>query len=174
MNRNYKIYCVDFDGTLCENKYPEIGQPNMVLIDYLKRKREQGHKLILWTCRCEERLKDAVGWCRKWNLFFDAVNANLPEMIEQFGNDCRKVFADFYIDDRTVDASTICAKPLSIEELKQMTGDKIWVQPPNMAEFGRWATVEGTAKTEREGILYLKDDFTCHQYGECWVAYKES
>lgn len=25
--RNYKIYAVDFDGTLCENAWPEIGKP---------------------------------------------------------------------------------------------------------------------------------------------------
>lgn len=29
------IIAVDFDGTLCENKYPEIGEPNMELIDFL-------------------------------------------------------------------------------------------------------------------------------------------
>ena len=30
----------------------------------------------------------------------DAVNENLPERIEFFGGDCRKVGADVYIDDR--------------------------------------------------------------------------
>ena len=29
------IIAVDFDGTLCENKYPEIGEPNMELINFL-------------------------------------------------------------------------------------------------------------------------------------------
>lgn len=28
-----KIIAVDFDGTLCENKFPEIGNPNWELID---------------------------------------------------------------------------------------------------------------------------------------------
>ena len=35
-------------------------------------------------------------------LKFDAVNENLPEMIEWHGNDCRKIFADVYIDDKAV------------------------------------------------------------------------
>lgn len=32
------IIAVDFDGTLCENKWPEIGIPNEELIEYLKIK----------------------------------------------------------------------------------------------------------------------------------------
>ena len=49
---NYKVVAVDFDGTLFENKWPEIGEPNTALIEYLKKRQEQGDKLILWTCRC--------------------------------------------------------------------------------------------------------------------------
>ena len=32
---NEQIIAVDFDGTLCENKWPEIGEPNTELIGYL-------------------------------------------------------------------------------------------------------------------------------------------
>ena len=38
-------------------------------------------------------------------LRFDAVNENLPENIEFFGNDCRKVWANEYWDDRAVPVS---------------------------------------------------------------------
>jgi len=37
-------------------------------------------------------------------LEFDAVNANLPEMNALYGNDSRKIGADFYIDDKAVRA----------------------------------------------------------------------
>lgn len=41
MSRNYTVYAVDFDGTLCESTYPGIGAPNMGLILHLiKRRRE--------------------------------------------------------------------------------------------------------------------------------------
>lgn len=33
------IIAVDFDGTLCENKWPEIGMPNEELIEYLKKRQ---------------------------------------------------------------------------------------------------------------------------------------
>lgn len=95
------IIAVDFDGTLCENQYPEIGEPNNALIECLKmRQQKMGHKLILWTCRVGDRLEQAVDWCQDRGLIFDAVNQNLPEIVESFGGDCRKVFAHEYIDDR--------------------------------------------------------------------------
>lgn len=97
----HKIIAVDFDGTLCENKYPEIGKPNRRLIGYLKRQQFfNGTKLILWTCRAEDRLHEALRWCYdEFGLVFDAVNENLPEAIEEFGHDTRKIFAHEYIDD---------------------------------------------------------------------------
>lgn len=99
-SRRYTIYAVDFDGTLCESTWPEIGSPNIALIKHLIKRRSEGNKLILWTCRCENRLEEAVSWCRGFDLEFDAVNENLPAMIEYFGNDSRKIFADVYIDDK--------------------------------------------------------------------------
>ena len=44
---------------------------------------------------------EAVEWCRKWELEFDAVNENLPEIIERYGSDGRKIYADVYIDDKS-------------------------------------------------------------------------
>ena len=98
----YDIYAVDFDGTLCDSNYPELGEPIQSVIDFCIRKQAEGHKLILWTCRCGKYLDEAVAWCKEQGLVFDAVNENLPEMIELFDNDCRKVFADYYIDDKNL------------------------------------------------------------------------
>ena len=61
-----------------------------------------GDRFILWTCRIGERLEEAVAWSAAQGLTFDAVNDNLPDMIALYGNNCRKVFADGYIDDRNV------------------------------------------------------------------------
>lgn len=94
------IIAVDFDGTICENKYPAIGEPRRSTISYLKEKQKKGAKLILWTCRVDELLDSAVKWCRNQGLIFDAVNENLPEVVAAFGGDIRKIFANEYIDDR--------------------------------------------------------------------------
>ena len=100
--RNYKIYAVDFDGTLCKNSWPDIGKPNRVLIPALLELRANGDKLILWTCRTGDLLVEAVSWCKEQGLEFDAVNENLPEIIGQFGTESRKVFADVYVDDKVI------------------------------------------------------------------------
>ena len=102
MSRRYTIYAVDFDGTLCESVYPGIGRPNFALIHHLKKKKAKGNILILWTCRCGESLQAAVDWCKDYGLEFDYINENVPEMINEHGNDCRKIFADVYIDDKAV------------------------------------------------------------------------
>lgn len=105
-----KIIAVDFDGTLCFNRWPDIGDPIDIVIEYLQKERRQGAKLILWTCRIGDRLEDAVDWCREHGLVFDAVNENLPESIEMFGGDTRKIFANEYIDDRAMDPFDVLIK----------------------------------------------------------------
>lgn len=95
-----RIIAVDFDGTLCRDCYPKIGEANEGLIRRLKELREQGDRLILWTCRKGERLEEALRFCLMRGLVFDAVNENLPEILERFGGDSRKIYADLYIDDR--------------------------------------------------------------------------
>ena len=71
---DFQTIAVDFDGTLCYSKWPELGQPNQALIEYLQE------------------------W--EQNLEFDAVNDNLPEIIEFYGHNSRKISCDYYIDDR--------------------------------------------------------------------------
>ena len=105
-----KIIAVDFDGTLCEDKYPEIGKENYAVLSYILCEQIDGAKIILWTCRRGELLDNAIEWCKKWGLIFDAVNENLPEFIEKFGGDTRKIFADIYIDDRSVNPNTSMVK----------------------------------------------------------------
>ena len=106
------IIAVDFDGTLCENAWPDIGEANLDLIVYLRWQQNRGTKVILWTCRTGDKLDDAVRWCANRELYFDAVNENIPEAVEYFGDECRKIFAHVYIDDR---ASTP-------EEYKELLG----------------------------------------------------
>ena len=101
-----KAIAIDFDGCLCEWAWPEIGKPNMEVINAARQEKQNGTALILWTCRVGEKLGEAVAWCKGWGLEFDAVNANLPERIAEYQNDCRKVNADEYWDDRAVRMGT--------------------------------------------------------------------
>lgn len=98
-----KILAVDFDGTLCKgDNYPNIGQPNLDIIELVQSYRQEGWRIVLWTCRNREALEAAVKWCAEQGLVFDAVNENIPEVQEMFGGDTRKVFADKYLDDKNI------------------------------------------------------------------------
>ena len=94
------IYAVDFDGTLCENRWPEIGIPNIPLIRFLKTEQEKGNKVILWTMREGKLLDKVEEWLfDSFDFLPDAVNDNVQEMKDLYGNNPRKVFANVYIDD---------------------------------------------------------------------------
>lgn len=95
-----RIIAVDFDGTLCRDCYPDIGEPNLKLIAILKNLQKRGCKVILWTCRCGKLLEEALQWCEQFQIQFDAVNENAKETIQKYGTDSRKIFADVYIDDK--------------------------------------------------------------------------
>lgn len=96
------IIAVDFDGTLCTNAWPEIGDPIEPIIEYVKYRQSKGARLILWTCRVGTYLEAALTWCTEKGITFDAVNENLPEINEAFGGDSRKIFANEYLDDRAL------------------------------------------------------------------------
>ena len=102
-----KIIAIDFDGTIVENRFPNIGEPKHDVIGFMKRHRRK-YVWILWTCRTEDRLKEAVEYMKKEHGFtFDYVNANSDEHIALYGNDCRKVYADYYVDDKNANLSEI-------------------------------------------------------------------
>lgn len=93
---------VDFDGTLSFGRWPECGPANVGLIDFLKRRKINGDKLILWTCREGAELEEAVRWCDDQGVVFDAINDNLPETVDKFGCNSRKISCDLYIDDKSI------------------------------------------------------------------------
>ena len=100
MNDRPKIIAVDFDGTLAADAWPDIGAPIQSVIDALKVEQAARCKTVLWTNRTGEKLEAAVAWCAAQGIALDAVNENLPHMIEFFGGDTRKIFANEYWDDR--------------------------------------------------------------------------
>ena len=97
------ILAVDFDGTIVANRFPEIGEALFGAFESLRKMKANGYKLILWTCRenTKERryLDEAVEFCLKNGLQFDAINDNLPESPFAHLGNSRKIHADRYIDD---------------------------------------------------------------------------
>ena len=97
---NIKI-AVDFDGTIVEHQYPEIGKEKLFAFRTLKELEKQGARLILWTFRTGKELEAAVDYCRQNGIEFYAVNKNYPEEVMD-ESVSRKIDADIYIDDKNI------------------------------------------------------------------------
>ena len=96
------IIAVDFDGTIVEHRYPEIGREIPFATTTLKMLTEQRHLLILWTVRHGKLLQEAVDWCKERGVEFYAVNKNYPEeQVDNEGGYC-KINAELFIDDRNL------------------------------------------------------------------------
>lgn len=96
-----RVIAVDFDGTIVESKYPEMGKERPFAFQTLRALQEKGFLLVLWTCRTGKLLDDAVALCRKNGVEFYAVNCNFSGDDNEPGY-MRKVDADIYIDDRNI------------------------------------------------------------------------
>jgi len=111
-----KHIAVDFDGCICTNEYPKIGQPNWDVINALKEKQKKGTALILWTCREKQLLLDAVQACSQWGLYFIAINDNPKSLQEQWGNNPRKLGVAEFWDDRAYN-------PIRERKFKELLAD---------------------------------------------------
>ena len=95
------LLAIDFDGTIVDDAYPEIGKPKIFAFETLKRLQSEGHRLILWTYRNGKPLEEAVTFCKKNGIEFYAVNNSFPEEVYE-GEKSRKINADIFIDDRNI------------------------------------------------------------------------
>jgi hypothetical protein len=96
------IVAIDFDGTIVEDRFPEIGdlRPNAKWA--INSLRDEGYYTILWTSRSGMDLLRAVEFLTKEGIRFDAINESNPDNLAQYGKDTRKIFANIYIDDKTI------------------------------------------------------------------------
>lgn len=104
-----KAVAVDFDGTLAITDFPTILEPIPEAIEFVKQCNQAGVAVILWTCRTDEHLDDAMAWCYEQGIHINKANANLSDWQEAYHKqfpdvnpDGRKVAADLYIDDKAL------------------------------------------------------------------------
>lgn len=96
------ILAIDFDGTIVEDRYPQIGELKPGALEYINKLKQDGFWIIIWTCRAGDKLTEALTFLQKEGIRWDLVNQNMPENIEKYGGDTRKIYADYYIDDRNL------------------------------------------------------------------------
>lgn len=95
MNRR-PIIAVDFDGTLVNFSFPDYGKIKPDAKACLL-KLQKFCDLILWTCRFGKDLERIVSYLKFEGISFKAVNENVSYLPFETS---KKIYADYYIDDR--------------------------------------------------------------------------
>lgn len=121
-----KIISCDFDGTLCDSNYPQCGELIQKVINQLLKEQEKGTIIILNTMREGKPLQDAIEWCFKYGIFFDAINDNCHWTKEFFKSNPRKIFATEYWDNRSVNIlDIIMREKIDKQEINTVINKKI-------------------------------------------------
>jgi predicted kinase len=98
MPKKYTFHAFDFDGTLVQNKFPEIGDIITGTANAINSLFENlSNIIIIWTCRSGEHELAVRKFLNDNNIFYDFINEN-----PMFETQSRKVFAHKYYDDRNV------------------------------------------------------------------------
>jgi hypothetical protein len=91
---------IDYDDTIVYQDFPNSGKIKPNAKEVINRFYDEGHHILIWTCRANERLEIAKKYLIECGIKFHLINENLPSNIEQYGGDTRKMSANIYIDDR--------------------------------------------------------------------------
>lgn len=92
------FFAFDFDGTIVDNKYPEIGDVNKEVVRYMRKVwGNYLNVIIIWTCRSGDSLDQMREFLIKNRVPFDFINEN---PIFDLGG--RKIFAHAYLQSRNI------------------------------------------------------------------------
>lgn len=96
---------LDFDGTLCASRYPEIGPvrpAHRFVLAWVKWRQRRGDLIFLWTCREGVTEAAALAWLACRGFTPDFCNQNDPALVAKYGSDSKKLSADLYVDDKNI------------------------------------------------------------------------
>lgn len=90
---------VDFDGTMVDHQYPQIGWAVPGAIDWCKTFQRNGGNIILWTMRSGDKLEEARQYMEDNGINLFGVNENPTQ---QTWTQSPKAYCHMYIDDAAV------------------------------------------------------------------------
>jgi hypothetical protein len=110
----FKYIIIDFDGTIATLNYPNLGNVKNHAVRVIQRIKDNGGKIAIWTCRCDDDERKVKEFLDKHEIPYDKFNEPFDEMNIMFGGNPRKIYGDVYIDDKELHA--------------QMNGGIDWLQ----------------------------------------------
>lgn len=104
----YKYIAIDFDGTITHYApHPELGEIREEAVRVIKRIRDEGGKICIWTCRCDDDEQRVIDYLARHGIEYDIFNEPFEDMCSFFGGNPRKVCAEIYIDDKSLHCEEI-------------------------------------------------------------------
>ena len=98
------IFAFDFDGTIVEHIFPEIGPLRKNAVEVINRLYDEGHTIIIWTVRShtDNKVDEMKAYLDKIGLKYHKINEDADEVANHpdFTDFSPKVYADVYVDDR--------------------------------------------------------------------------
>jgi len=154
------IIGVDFDATLVEHEYPEIGKPVPGALDWLHRFKAEGARLILWTMRSGAQLEEATKYIESHGIELFGVNEN-PE--QDSWTKSPKAYAHIYIDD-----SAFGCPMIEIDGIAMADWSKIG--PAVLRRIREEAAKGGGIKGECERCRHSAEDHEDYGAGPCMLC----
>lgn len=92
------IVAIDFDGTIVDNGFPEVGTPMPYAADMIRKLHADGCYIIIWTCRyTPEHIGEMVEYLNDSNIPYHKINENADFLDFK---PYPKIFYNILIDDR--------------------------------------------------------------------------
>ena len=97
-----RIIAIDFDGTIVEQSYPEMGKLKENAKRVINRLFDEGNTIIIWTVRShsDNALKSMKNLLDHEGIKYHKINENADSFLRT--DYSPKVYADIYIDDRQI------------------------------------------------------------------------
>lgn len=99
--------CIDFDGTIVSDAFPHIGKINQTTVELIKEAYNKGHLIIIWTARSYEYEEQARKFLNENNIPYHYINENPEDEFYKKGLQGRKIYADYYLDDKAINVKNI-------------------------------------------------------------------
>lgn len=155
---------VDFDGTIVEEAFPNIGAIKPRTVDLMKKAIAKGHLVIVWTARSGVAVTEATNFLHENNIPFHYINENPEDPWAIRGEQGRKIFCDFYLDDRAVHIDDIDKVFKAINEGSQ----------PKLPAKAKLRNTFSTQENHGEDYPYDTDDLNTFEKGDIVEVLKEA
>ena len=158
INEGCERYGGAYGYTFCDKYVPNIAKPETIALSTIQAENEKLRAELEYEKEYENAYYEE---CGQW----EAENAQLRAELEQ-------VTAERDAAVRQVALISQPNEPLTLEQLREMDGEPVWIANPDALGYGRWGIVDGVYQAEDDQVLMLRGDYSCHYYGKTWLAYR--